>query len=133
MKMTPTQTTSPHAPPLDRQPNPKTVRALGWVLMFIGPCLSIMMLVVAGSLFDTIYHLGRPAGLSRWHGGPAFTRLVFELFGAVFLLGIAIFAGGWYQVRAGRRHPVLVGIVLVLAAATAYLGFALISARTPVM
>ncbi len=108
-------------PTADSQASSSAVRAVGWALVVIGPCLSLAMAAVVGSLADTIYHVGRPAGPTRWHGGPEFTRVAFELFGVVFLLGIGIFTGGVYQVRTGRRHPVLVGIVLVLAAVMAYL------------
>lgn len=105
----------------------KSVRAIGWVLMLVGPCLSLAMLCAAGTLFDTIHHLARPVSPTHWQGGPEFTGLSYALFDAVFLLGITIFTGGVYQARTGRRHPVIVGIVLLLAAVTAGCVYSIIS------
>ena len=105
-----------------------SVRAIGWVLIVAGPCLSVAMLIAAGTLADTIHHYLRPVSHTHWNGGSEFTRLVYGLYGVVFLLGIAIFAGGIYQARTGRRHPVIVGIGLVLAAVTACLVYGVISA-----
>lgn len=129
MNTTHTQTDSVNFPPaLPPPPGSKSVRAIGWILMVVGPCLSATMLLAAGTLFDTIHHFGRPVSPTHWHGGPEFTRLSYGLFGAVFLLGIAIFAGGVYQARTGRRHPVIVGIGLLLAAVAACCVYGVITA-----
>ncbi len=114
-----------------RPPESGRIRAVGWVLIVLGPGLSAAMALAARELYgaSTLARLtGRPV---RWHGSPEFTRTAFELFGAVFLIGVAVFLGGVYQVRTGRRHRVLVVFTLGLAAVTAYLVCSVIAQPMP--
>lgn len=104
-------------------PNQGKVRAIGWVLIFAGPGLSLAMASAAQTMYGTMVSdrlTGRP---THWHGSPGLARMGAGLFGAVFLLGIVIFLGGIYQVRTGRRNPVLVVLALGLFAVAACLTF----------
>lgn len=85
------------------------------------------MAAVAFYLFATIAQQVYSGGRSRWNGSPEFTRLTFELFGALFALGLTIFAAGLYQVRKGRRNPALVAATLLVAAVVVFLGFGIVT------
>ena len=112
-------------PPLPQRAggqSPKVVRALGWVLMVIGPCLSAGMAALSIYLFSTISRQDQYSGGERWNGSPGFTHVVYELFGSIFVLGLVIFAAGLYQARTGRRSMVLVVLTLLVAAVVVYFG-----------
>jgi hypothetical protein len=119
----------PILPPRTDGQSPRAVRNIGWLLIVLGPSLSVGMAVISYNLYSAIVTQDLPGASSRWHGGPEFTRTAFELFAAVFALGWTIFAGGLYQVRTGRRHPVLVALVLIVAAIIAYLVYKIILSK----
>src|SRR6266851_537212 len=54
-------------------PEAKGNRARGWILVVLGPVLSIAMAVISFYLWQIIYHPGQPGGHSRWTGSHEMT------------------------------------------------------------
>ena len=119
---------STNPPLLPGRQSPKTIRALGWVLMVLGAGLSVSMAVSAWYLFVTITFYKQSGAHGHWNGGLEFTRLTFELFGAVFVCGLLVMTGGCYQASTGRRHPVLIALLLPVAGAIVYFVYGILSA-----
>lgn len=103
------------------------MRVSGWLLIVLGLSLSLGIAALAWFLFCTIVQDSHSGSHPRWHGTPEFTRTTFEFFGAVFLFGLTAIAAGTYQLWAGRRHPFLVVVTLLLAGAMIYLGYGIVS------
>ena len=120
--MSPTTSLPADQPPLHLV-GARKVRALGWLLIVLGPCLSVGTVVIASSLHQTIVHGNDPGARSHWNGSPELTRMAFELFGAVFLFGLVALAAGVFQVGTGRRNRVLLVFMLLVVAAMFYLGY----------
>lgn len=96
--------------------------------MAIGIALSSCMAVLSFVLYETILHNSDPGQHAHWRGGADFTRTTFELFGAIFAFGFAAVIAGIYQARTGRRHPLLVAVVVLLVLVIGYLAYGIISA-----
>lgn len=95
---------------------------MGWVRFVIGLLLSVGIAFLAFHLHDLVLHGNDPGSRSHWKGGPAFTRVVFELFGVIFLFGLTAMTAGLYQVRHGRPHPIINVLLFLGGAAMAYMG-----------
>ena len=106
----------------------RKVKYLGWLLIVLGPILSVGIAVIAFHLHDTIVHNDDPGSHSRWTGSPELTRTAFELFGAVFLFGLIASAAGVFQVRTGRRNATLAALMVLAVAGMLYLGYKVTSA-----
>jgi len=76
----------------------------------------------------TIAHNNEP-GHSHWRGSQQFTKLVFELFGTIFLFGIVSFIGGCLQLRSGRPSWPIIIISLGLVAVMCFLGWQIVEAK----
>ena len=96
-------------------------RAAGWVLIVLGAGLSVGITAIANYIYLGIHHDSLP-GSPRWTGSPEFTHVTFELCAAIFAFGFVSILAGAYQVWRGRRHPLLVALVIALAAVIVYLG-----------
>ena len=104
---------------------------MGWLLVVLGVCLSVGIAVVASSLHHTIVHGSDPGARSHWNGSPEFTRSTFELFGAVFVFGLAGLGASVRQVSTGRRSRTWMGLLLLALAAIVYLGYGILSGAVP--
>ncbi len=105
------------APPVSGR-SPATVRAMGWVLIVIGPFLSVAMVALA-VLMSSLVNRPRLHSLSSsgYTGGHTLLVETFGLFGLLFVFGLVSLAEGIYQVRHSRQsRPLLVLFFLVLAA-----------------
>ena len=107
-------------------------RIRGWLLIIIGLGLSVAMVVIAANLYQTIAFPNLPGNHSRWHGSPEFTRMTFELFGTIFLFGLACFGSGTLQAITGRRHWAMVVPILLLVPVIIYLGHWIITSNGPI-
>ncbi len=112
-------------------PVPPTHPARGWLLIFLGTALSGGMAYLAHVIHAAIAQNDVPGARTHWNGTPEFTRTVFELFGTVFLFGLVGIAGGVYILRVRRVSRALGAIMVVLALAMAYFGYAIVQSKTP--
>lgn len=110
-------------------PAAAAMKPLGWLSVVAGTGLCLAMLGIGGYLYTLILHRDDPGAHSRWTGSPEFTRLVFELFGAVFLFGLLAAVAGAYQIRHGRPDRFLAAGLFLLLAVMFYLGYGILSVR----
>jgi hypothetical protein len=103
-------------------PGTKGTRGAGWVLVILGPLLSVAMAVIAFFLWRTIHYPGQLGNTTRWTGGPEMTARTFQLFCTIFFFGLGCILAGIFQIRTGRRSIVLVVIMLLLVGVMFYLG-----------
>ena len=99
------------------------MKFMGWLSVVTGTALAGGIGFIAYYLHGVVTHAGDPGGRTRWTGGPEFTRLVFELFGAVFVFGLAAVVAGAYQIRRGRQHRGLAAVMFAVLVAMFYLGY----------
>ena len=97
-------------------------RAAGWVLVILGPSLSIAMAVISFYLWRTIHYQGQLGSTSRWNGSPEMTARTFQLFGTIFVFGLVCLAAGIFQLRTGRRNVTFLVLLLVLVGVMFLLG-----------
>lgn len=92
-------------------------RLRGWLLIFLGACLSIGITGFAIFIASTITHHDQP-GSTHWTGSHEMTVRVFELFATLFVFGIVSIVGGIFQLRRGRASwmamLVLFGLVAIM-------------------
>ncbi len=104
--------------------SPTAIRALGWLLIFIGPLLSAGMVALTWYLVPIVNAPTPPGSLPRYTGSHELTVLMFTLFGLLFIFGLLALANGIYQARYARRSlplALLLGLVLVAIAVAGYL------------
>ena len=107
---------SPATPPLPLR-SPAVIRAMGWVLIVIGPLMSAGMVALTYYLAPIVNAPTPPGSLPRYTGSHAMTVAAFTLFGLLFIFGLLALANGVYQARYARQSkPLLVVFALVLAA-----------------
>lgn len=99
------------------------IRALGWLLLVLGPGLSIAMAALWFWLSGVIRQDHLAGSTEHWRGGPEFTHLVFGLFGSIFVFGLITTAAGVYQVSQSRRSPWLIAAMLLAAGSMVYFGY----------
>src|SRR3954452_4854439 len=109
-------------------PNPALSRIRGWMLIVIGLGLSLGMLWLTSYLSWTIAHNNRPER-SHWNGSRQCTIQVFELFGAIFLFGVAAFVGGVLLLRRGRPSWPIIVLSLGLFAIMCFLGWQIVQSK----
>ena len=100
----------------------KSNRARGWVLIALGPMLSIAMAVISFYLWRTIHYQGQLGSTSRWNGSSEMTARTFQLFGTIFVFGLVCVAAGIFQLRTGRRNVIFLILLLVLVGVMFLLG-----------
>jgi uncharacterized membrane protein len=96
--------------------SPKQVRVLGWVLVSIGAFLVVFMAglsVVIGRIIAG----SDPEATTRFSGDATQAAIMFGVFGAIALFGLAAATAGASQIRHGRTDARLVGVVLALGVA----------------
>ncbi|CAN0394214.1 unnamed protein product [Phaeothamnion confervicola] len=84
--------------------SPKTIRRLGWLLIFLGLFLSGSMAWLSHWLQGIIEH---PSSGAHWNGDTKFTTQAFGLFAAVGGFGVVSVLNGVFQAATGRRHLAL--------------------------
>ena len=103
-------------------PEAKGNRMRGWLLVALGPMLSLAMAGLSFYLWRTIHFPGQSGGASRWTGSAEMTARTFQLFGTIFVFGLACLATGIFQVRTGRRNVISVVLLLLLVGLMFFLG-----------
>lgn len=91
------------------KPNPRTIRALGVLLIALGVLLCGTMAWLVHFLQGAIAHTSN----HRWNGGPEFTKATFSLFYSIFAFGGVALGAGIFQLRTGRRSRVIAIATLV--------------------
>lgn len=104
----------------------KISRIRGWVLVIIGPLLSLGIAAVAAYLTWAIFHKDRPDG-PHWTGSHDFTVRVFGLFAVIFVFGLVALAGGIFQLRRGRASKLVIVAMLLLVAVMFLLGLGIVN------
>ena len=106
-----------------------SLKFMGWLSVVTGTGLAAAMVGIAYILHGVVTG-GGSGGHPRWTGGPEFTRLVFELFGAVFLFGSTAVAAGIFQLRRNRQNRGLAALMFGLLAVMFYLGYRVLTASS---
>ena len=95
--------------------SPAVIRALGWVLIVLGPLISAGMVALTLFLAPLVNAPTLPGHSPRYNGSHAMTVAAFSLFGALFVFGLLALANGVYQARYARRSiPLMVLFILTL-------------------
>jgi magnesium-transporting ATPase (P-type) len=103
-------------------PEAKGNRGRGWMLVVLGPVLSIAMAVISFYLWRIIYYPGQPGGHSRWTGSHEMTVNAFSLFATIFVFGIVCTGAGAFMIRTGRKNIVLIVVIVLLGGVMIYFG-----------
>lgn len=99
------------------QPNPRTIRRLGWLLLVIGLFLVGLMGTITWRMYPSMSHPGIPdASGSTWTGTAAQGHDALQLFGLVIAFGVVSILNGVWQIATGRRNLLFVGLTLALGA-----------------
>ena len=91
-------------------------RARGWILVFCGLVLILMMGVITLNVAPMMLRPGEDLGGSSWEGTAEQGRMALALFGVIILFGFASLANGLYQIRTGEQHRIFMIATLALAA-----------------
>jgi magnesium-transporting ATPase (P-type) len=106
----------------DPSKDEKSNRARGWVLVILGPVLSLSMAVIAYYLWRVIHYQSLPGSTSRWTGSHEMTVNAFSLFGTIFAFGLVCTASGIFMIRTGRRNVIFLVLILLLVGVMIYFG-----------
>ena len=117
--------------PAHQTARPQVHPGRGWLLVVLGVGLSAGMAYLSYVIHQLILRNGEPGSTSHWHGSVEFTRVVFELFGTVFVFGLVAVAAGVYILRTRRISRVLGVIMALLGLVMGYLGYAIMHANVP--
>ena len=107
---------------LNPAPDAKGNRARGWVLVILGPVLSLAMAVIAFYLWRVIHYQSLPGSTSHWTGSHAMTVNTFSLFATIFVFGLLCTGAGAFMIRTGRRNVIFLVLILVLFGLMFYFG-----------
>jgi predicted RNA-binding Zn-ribbon protein involved in translation (DUF1610 family) len=93
----------------------KTVRRLGWVLLFIGLFLLTIMSGISFVVAQAIYQTGRPGSTTSFTGDSRDVAFIVGIFSVVFAIGFTSIAGGIWQIKYGKRNKKIVFLMIGLA------------------
>ncbi|WP_425230993.1 hypothetical protein [Sphingomonas sp.] len=97
---------------------PRTVRRLGWVLLFIGLFLVGLMGAITWKMYPSMSHPGvTDASGTTFTGTAAQAHDALQLFALVIAFGFVAMANGVWQIATGRRNLAFAAVSLVLGAA----------------
>jgi MFS family permease len=96
---------------------PRTVRALGWLLLACGIFLIGLMSYLWTVLAPAMAHPGDLTGGTTFTGTAEQGRTILTVFGAVIVFGLGSTVYGLWMIVTGRRSIAMMIAVLVLAAA----------------
>lgn len=103
-----------------RMRTPRDVRRLGWFLLVIGLFLTGLMGVVTWNMAPMLLYPGdEVTGGGRFTGTAEQATLIFRLFAAVIVFGLAISVIGALQIRSGQRSRAATFVTLGLFAVIA--------------
>ena len=122
---------SPPPLPVNTVSRPPVHPARGWLLICLGVGLSGGIAYIASVIHHLIVRNGAPGSTSHWNGSAEFTRVVFELFGTVFVFGLVSIAAGLYILRTRRISRLLGAIMVLLAFGMGYLGYVIAQTHVP--
>ena len=106
----------------NQSPAARSNRLRGWVLIVVGPLLSLAMAGLWVYLWRTIHLSGQSGATARWTGSAQMTARTFQLFGTIFAFGLVCLATGIFQVKTGRRHAAFLVALLLLVGLIIFLG-----------
>jgi hypothetical protein len=99
------------------QPNPRTIRRLGWLLLVLGLFLVGLMGTIIWRMYPSMSHPGIPdASGSTWTGTAAQGHDALQLFGLVIAFGVVSVLNGVWQIATGRRNLLFVAVTVALVA-----------------
>jgi len=96
---------------------PRTVRALGWLLLACGVFLAGLMSYLWIVLAPAMAHPGDLTGGTTFTGTAEQARTILTVFAAVIVFGLGSIGYGLWMIVTGRRSIAMMIGVLVLAAA----------------
>jgi MFS family permease len=96
---------------------PRTVRAVGWLLLACGVFLVGLMSYLWAVLAPSMAHPGDTTGGTTFTGTAQQAQTILTVFGAVIVFGLGSIAYSLWLIVTGRRSIVMMIGVLVLAAA----------------
>jgi len=96
---------------------PRTIRALGWLLLACGVFLVGLMSYLWVVLAPAMAHPGDTTGGTTFTGTAEQGQTILTVFGAVIVFGLGSIAYGLWMIVTGRRSIAMMIGVLVLAAA----------------
>ena len=106
----------------DSSPTAKGNRARGWLLVILGPVLSLAMAGISFYLWRIIKFPGQPGSPSRWTGSHEMTVNTFSLFATIFVFGLVCTGAGVSMIRTGRKNMIFVVAIIVLVGVMFYFG-----------
>lgn len=95
---------------------------LGWILLVDGAFLVVFMAGLMIVIGNVMRRSADPGATTRFDGTPAQAYMIFGILGLVMVFGFSVCIAGWGQIRNRRRNPMLVKVILWLAAALFVLG-----------
>jgi hypothetical protein len=109
-----------------RMRTPRDVRRLGWFLLLVGLFLTGLMGIVTWNMAPMLLHPGdEVASGSSFTGTAEQAALIFRLFGAVIVFGLAIMVIGGLQIRTGQRSRAATFVTLGLFAVIGVFAYAM--------
>lgn len=101
-------------------------RARGWILLFLGLFLILLMGGILWYLAPSMLRPGAEmADGPSFSGTPEQARTALALFGAVILFGLVATANGLFIIKTGRQSWVFVAVALVVAAILVWIGYSI--------
>ena len=108
--------------PANAELNAQGNRARGWILVVLGPVLSIGMGLISFWIWRAINYQSIPGTTSRWTGSHEMTVNTFSLLATIFVFGLVCTGAGVYQIKTGRRNIAFLVAILLLVGVMFYFG-----------
>jgi uncharacterized paraquat-inducible protein A len=92
----------------------RSIRRLGWVLVFLGGFLVVFMGAITVAVLRFIAAAQAPDAQVHFNGSPEMLLFIYGIFGFVILFGVVAMAGGVWQIKYGKRNKKLAYVVLAM-------------------
>jgi len=91
------------------------IRRRGWVLIFLGLLLVVMMVTITAFVAPIMLSAGGPDNTTHFTGTSQQAMLILGLFGLIMVFGVVCIANGIWQIATGRRNIWIMVVVFALA------------------
>jgi hypothetical protein len=93
----------------------RRIRRLGWVLIFLGLLLVVMMVTITAVVAPIMLSTGGRESTTHFTGTSQQAMLILGLFALITVFGVVCIANGIWQIFTGRRNIWIMVIVFALA------------------
>jgi len=93
----------------------RRIRRLGWMLIFLGLLLVVMMGAITAFVAPLMLSTGGPESTTHFTGTSQQAMLILGLFGLIMVFGVVCIANGIWQIVTGRRNIWIMVVVFAMA------------------